>query len=207
MPRWNDAVLTRDELHRRKRQAVIREAGRAFSKQGFHGTSLGDIAKTLNVTKAALYHYVKSKHEILFECHKLEVDMANEALDLAKREGSTGLDTLTRFLDRYIESLTDEFGTCVVLTDINSLEAKDRKKIVTLRDAFAASLCEIVEAGIEDGSIVECNPRLANVFIMGAVNWISTWYSPDGELTGQVIAKAFVQFVVAGLARRETATT
>ena len=97
MARWNDAVLTRDEQYRLKRQAVIREAGRAFSREGFHGTSLEDIAKTLNVTKAALYHYVKGKHEILFECHKLAHDLGEEAIKEATEKGDNGLEKLTLF--------------------------------------------------------------------------------------------------------------
>ncbi len=49
-----------------KRNALLREAGREFKRNGFHKTSLEDIAKVLNVTKGALYHYVRNKHEILF---------------------------------------------------------------------------------------------------------------------------------------------
>ncbi len=200
--RWNDAVLTRDELYRLKRQAVIREAGRAFSKEGFHGTSLEDIAKTLNVTKAALYHYVKGKHEILYECHKLAHDLGEEAIDMARREGKSGLEKLTLFLRSYIETLTGEFGSCVVLTDIDSLRANDRDEIIARRDKFDRSFRAIIQEGIEDGSIRGCDPKLADLMIMGAVNWIPKWYSPDGERTGSEIAEGFVSLMVHGLDAR-----
>ncbi len=197
--RWNDAVLTRDEQYRLKRQAVIREAGRAFSREGFHGTSLEDIAKTLNVTKAALYHYVKGKHEILYECHKLAHDLGDEAIERAHIEGKNGLDKLVLFLLSYIETLTGEFGSCVVLTDVDSLRADDRRDIIARRDKFDQSFRGIIQEGIDDGSIRSCDPKLADLLIMGAVNWIPKWYSPSGARTGREIAEAFVAILVNGL--------
>lgn len=197
--RWNDAVLTRDEQYRLKRQAVIREAGRAFSKEGFHGTSLEDIAKTLNVTKAALYHYVKGKHEILYECHKLAHDLGDEAVDQAKQQGKNGLEKLTLFLTSYIETLTGEFGSCVVLTDVDSLRLEDRRDIIARRDKFDRSFRMIIQEGIDDGSIRHCDPKLADLLIMGAVNWIPKWYSPEGARTGREIAEGFVAILVHGL--------
>lgn len=199
MGRWNDAVLTRDEQYRLKRQAVIREAGRAFSKEGFHGTSLEDIAKTLNVTKAALYHYVKGKHEILYECHRLAHDLGDEAIDAARRDGKTGLEKLTLFLTSYIETLTGEFGSCVVLTDIDSLRTDDRNEIIARRDKFDRGFRAIIQEGIDDGSIRKCDPKLADLMIMGAVNWIPKWYSPEGARTGREIAEGFVALMVHGL--------
>ncbi len=199
MGRWNDAVLTRDEQYRLKRQAVIREAGRAFSKEGFHGTSLEDIAKTLNVTKAALYHYVKGKHEILYECHRLAHELGDEAIAVARRDGKNGLEKLTHFLTNYIETLTGEFGSCVVLTDIDSLRADDREEIIARRDKFDRAFRAIIQEGIDDGSIRKCDPKLADLMIMGAVNWIPKWYSPEGARSGREIAEGFVALLVHGL--------
>ena len=68
---WNDTVQTRDQQFNLKRTALLKEAARAFSSQGYHATSLDDVAKTLGVTKPALYYYIKNKQEILFECHML----------------------------------------------------------------------------------------------------------------------------------------
>ena len=74
---WNDTVQTRDQQFNLKRTALLKEAARAFSSQGYHATSLDDVAKTLGVTKPALYYYVKNKQEILFECHMLSQDLGD----------------------------------------------------------------------------------------------------------------------------------
>jgi AcrR family transcriptional regulator len=199
MARWKNAALNRDEQYRLKRRAVILEAGRAFNEDGFHATSLDEIAKKLAVTKAALYYYVKSKHEILFECHQLAHDLADEAIADARRSGRTGMDKLSHFLARYIENLTGEFGSCVVLADVNALQPEDRRRIVVRRDQFDRALRGMIADGIKDGSIRDCDPKLLGFLIMGAVNWIPKWFSPEGPMTGRAIAERFVDYIVAAI--------
>src|SRR6202008_2224110 len=75
MARWKNASQKNDEISGLKRDAIIREAGRIFSRDGFHNASLDEVARVLNVSKGTLYNYVRDKQEILFECHKLEKDL------------------------------------------------------------------------------------------------------------------------------------
>ena len=52
--RWTTVVPSQEEQYDLKRRALIREAGKAFSRKGFHNTSMNDAAEVLNVTKPAL---------------------------------------------------------------------------------------------------------------------------------------------------------
>lgn len=199
MTRWKNALLSSDELHKRKKDAVVREAAFAFSQKGFHGTSLDDIAKTLKVTKAALYHYVKSKQEILYECHVIALDLGDLALARVVNSDMNGRERLAHFLTQYIEMLAGELGSCAVLTDISALTDGDRAKILARRDRFDKTFRKMIVDGIADGSLAHCDPRMAGFLIMGAVNWIPRWYRPDGERTPKEIADHFVKMLFAGL--------
>ena len=53
---------TKEDIHGIKRRAVLREAAASFNHKGYHGTSLNEIAASLGVTKAALYHYFPNKN-------------------------------------------------------------------------------------------------------------------------------------------------
>ena len=79
MPRWKNEAQTDDALQRLKREAILKEAGRAFSQRGYHNTSLDDVAATLQVSKGTLYNYVRDKQEILFECHLVAIEMGKRA--------------------------------------------------------------------------------------------------------------------------------
>ncbi|MEO8559967.1 MAG: TetR/AcrR family transcriptional regulator [Rhodospirillales bacterium] len=202
MARWKAENLGSDQLYKRKRDAVIRQAARAFGEHGFHGTSLDEIAKALSVTKAALYYYVRSKQEILFECHTIALDLGDAALQEAMRTGRTGLERLSIFVKIYIEMLTGELGSCALLTDLSSLTADHRRKIIGRRDHFDIRLRAIIEQGIADESIAGRDTKLTGFLIMGAVNWVPRWFSGDGPRSGTEVAEEFVQMLAMGLAPR-----
>ena len=105
---WKDAVLSRDKQFAAKRSVLIREAARAFGQKGYHNASLDDVAQQLGVTKPALYYYVKSKQEILFECHMISSDVADRAVAYADEVQGTGLDRVVALCRRYLESLISE---------------------------------------------------------------------------------------------------
>ena len=49
------------------RTEILNTAAQIFSQKGYHGTSMQDIAISVNLQKASLYHHVSNKQEILFE--------------------------------------------------------------------------------------------------------------------------------------------
>ena len=63
----------------------------------------------------------------------------------------------------------------------NALEPGDRTKLVRQRDRFERALRALVKEGIEDGSIVPCDPKLAIFVILGALNWVPKWFKPSGS--------------------------
>jgi len=45
---------------------IFEAAAQVFRQKGFHGASMNDIAKSVNLQKASLYHHVSSKQELWF---------------------------------------------------------------------------------------------------------------------------------------------
>jgi AcrR family transcriptional regulator len=197
--RWNNLVKSPDEQYQLKRQAVIAEASRAFGHGGYQNVSLDEIAKSLNVTKPALYHYFKSKQELLYECHNLSMEIGDMALEKAMTTGKNGLEKLEKFLSIYIQAFASEMGASAVLREYNGMTPNDRKRIMARRRQFDLRLRGLIQEGIGDKTIAECNPKLAVFWFMGAITSIPSWYRLDGELSGSDIALAFVQFLVKGI--------
>ena len=49
-----------------KLEFILRSAAQIFADKSYHSTSMRDIARATNVSLAGLYHYCKSKEELLF---------------------------------------------------------------------------------------------------------------------------------------------
>jgi len=55
----------RDEMPEGERRArILQEAGALFVQRGYAAVSVGDVARAVGVTKAALYHHFPSKDEL-----------------------------------------------------------------------------------------------------------------------------------------------
>ncbi len=180
-----------------KRRAVIRAAGEAFRRRGYHNTSMTEIAKALGLSKAALYYYVKNKEEVLFECHLMVYEAMEEVLAVPHREEKNGLDYLTSVFAQLVTLLTRDGLS--LLTDVNSLSGESRDRVLAQRGAIERRITNIVNGGIIDGSIRQSDPRLTVFFFMGALNWLNAWYDPKGRVTGDAIAAHFAAQMRAGV--------
>lgn len=195
MAAWKDAVPVPSAQFDRKREVLLREAAASFNRRGYHGTSLTEIAKKLGVTKAALYTYVPSKEELLYYCHDSAMDSAIESLHKAQASAGTGLQRLTLTLRRYLEMMLGQEGGYVILLEENAMKPAHVRAIVKRRDQFEQGLREFVTEGINDGSVVRCNPKLAVFMMMGALNWSRKWYRANGSWSGAQIAHALTEML------------
>ena len=143
-PRWNNALAQAPDPRDLRKHALIAAAGRAFGVKGFHNTTLDDVAQALGVTKPALYRYVKNKHEILYECHRLAIGMAEQALEEARARAKDPLGALRLFVAGYIRQMTGELGTCVVLTEYYSMTQEHSEQIQRRRRVVDTGLRQLV---------------------------------------------------------------
>ena len=200
---WTNVVASQDEQYQLKRNALLREAARAFNKRGFHNTSLDDVAAVLGVTKAALYYYVRNKQEILYECHMMAYDLGDQALAHAREHGRDGLQRAGLVARRFVELFSGEMGRFAVLSEHDSLDPEQRAAVLARRDAFDRALRGFVEEGIADGSIRPLDAKLAVLTFMGAVNWMGTrWFRPDGPLSASELAAGIEDLFVAAIRSR-----
>ena len=192
---WKNVVLSQEQQFSLKRAALLREAGRAFSIRGYHNTSLDEVARTLDVTKAALYYYVKNKQEILFECHMMSLDLGEEALKFCEQNGRNGLDKVLLLVGKYVELITSEMGSFAVLGEFDALEQENKATIARRRDKFDRHFRRLISQGIADGSVRSVDPKMTVFFYMGAINWMTRWFKPDGQLVGEQIARQLVDLI------------
>lgn len=199
MPRWKNDSQTDNQIQSLKRVAVIKQAGLAFSKRGYHNTSLDEVAKMLQVSKGTLYNYVRDKQEILFECHEMALDIGERAFKFSKDHQGTGAEVLEATLCHYIEMLTEELGACGVLMEVDALRMEDREHIAKRRSVFEKNFVAIIQKGVKDGSMRRVDPKLAVFTFMGAINWMPRWFTPEGRLSGAEVARQMTNLLLTGL--------
>lgn len=185
-----------------KREAVLRAAVRMFNRQGFHTTSLDDVAASLGVSKPTIYHYLGNKDQVLLECVIRGVEQLRAAADAAHAVAGTGFDRLSEFLRRYAEIIMDDFGRCVIRTDDEQLSSESSARFRALKREIDQAMQALIAEGIADGSIAPTDVKLAGFTLAGALNWPARWHKPEGRLTPEEVAAQMVEILMRGLAPR-----
>lgn len=199
MARWQNDRNTSDQIRDIKRQAVLKEASRAFGRRGYHNTSLDDVARSLNISKGTLYNYVRDKQEILFECHKEALEIGDAAMEHAA-SAPDGAQQLRSAIVFYLERIAENLGACAALLEVDALRPEDRKAAVERRRGFETQISAMVERGIADGSLKsDLDPLLVVRTVMGAINWIPRWYDADKHAAPAELSRAMSGMLLDGL--------
>ena len=203
-PHWQ-AFSSRRRDRASKREAVLRTAAQMFLEKSYRRTSLDDVAKRLNITKPALYHYFHNKEDILLGCYASGTRLIEASLTEIAGHCGTGLEKVEAFIYSYANVMTVNFGRCVMRIDESDLSSKAREELRAYKRKIDRRLRSFIQEGIDDGSIAPCAPKIAAFSIAGALNWICMWYEPAGALTPEEIASQFARTLTQGLARNKRA--
>ncbi|MHC2437289.1 TetR/AcrR family transcriptional regulator [Bradyrhizobium sp. USDA 4451] len=190
-----------------KREAVLRTAVALFLEQGYHGATLNEVARRLNITKPALYNYFRGKDEILYECWSIGNELVDDCIAETSAGGGSGLDKLRKLIVRYAELMTEDYGKSLVRFDIRDLSEDNRKIVQTAKRRIDRAFRDYIAAGVKDGSVKPCDPKLAAFAIAGSLNWIGHWFQPGGELSGRAVAEEFAIRLTEGIAKATTQVT
>jgi len=189
------AKETRFEL---QRDRVLKAAASCFNQKGYSGTSLKDVSKILGLTDAALYYYVKNKEELVYLCYQRAADLGREAMQRGVQEGMTGLDQARLYIQYHVEIMVGDKGPVAIMSEIPSLKRAHRNEILDVSRKHSMGFEAILQTGIADGSIGECDVRMTGNAIMGAINWIPKWYHGDAK-TAKNLVGGFPGILTKGL--------
>lgn len=189
------AEETRFQLQRDK---LLKAAASCFNAKGFSGTSLKDVADQLGLTDAALYYYVHNKEELVYQCYLRAAELGKEAMDHARAEGQCGFDKAYSYIRYHVDIMVGDRGPIAIMSEVPSLKSAHRNEILKVSRQHSLGFEEILTAGIEDGSIRDCDVRMTGNAIMGAINWIPKWFHGDAA-AARKIRNQFPEILTRGL--------
>jgi len=183
-----------------KRRLLVSRAAQLFDEEGYHATSVEDVAEACGIRKPTLYHYFKSKDEILYAIHDEFIDMlvAREH-ERAKLELSAE-QALFEVAGDFMDLLATHRGHVrVFLEHYRELAEEPKAAIKRKRDLYEGSVRSIFERGAAAGEFREIDPRMCMLAFAGMCNWAYHWYDPAGRLSGRQVAFTFWDLFVRGL--------
>ena len=166
-----------------RRRELLDAAVRVFARNGFRAARVGDIAEEAGVAHGLLYHYFRSKDEVLETIFRETWQLLQADLERIEAAGVPLREQLRRFARIYLGSwlMTPELIAVLVREIARSPAVGNR--IDEVRVVFL-SLQRIIAAGRERGEVrADCDPQLAAWAVYGALEEILT-----GWVLGQLPA-------------------
>ncbi|MEV5502800.1 TetR/AcrR family transcriptional regulator [Nonomuraea fuscirosea] len=186
-------------------RAILRAAVELFNRRGYDATSMGDLAKELGLTKAAIYHHVTSKEQLLGQALDDALDELTAVVTEASREqaGVSAYQRLREVLRRSVEVLVAHQPSVTLLLRVRGnseieLAALERRR--WLDDRLAALVADAVAEGALRDTVP---PGLVSRLLFGMVNSLVEWYRPDGAYDLALVADAITAIAFDGLAKHE----
>jgi AcrR family transcriptional regulator len=179
-------------------ESVISAAVELFARHGFGSTSVQQVVEVAGVTKGAMYHYFRSKDDLLFAIYEQLLTMQSEHLRaIIARDLSTAEKLRAACVD-VIETSVDSLQELTVFFQSAHLLSEDRRKEVTQRrraynDEFAA----IIETGQREGIYRTDIPRAVLIaHFFSDVHYLSNWFSPDGPEDKTLVAEQLTDLFI-----------
>jgi TetR/AcrR family fatty acid metabolism transcriptional regulator len=183
---------------------LLDAAVRVFARNGFHGSRVGDITEEAGVAHGLLYHYFRSKDEVLETIFRETWAGLVSETERIEGSGVALREQLRRFARLYLGSwlLTPELIRVLVREVARSPDVGNR--VDEIGELFLA-LQRMIETAREQGEVrADCNGQIAAWVVYGALEEILTGWVlgqlPAGEADVERAVATIVDVTYAGLA-------
>lgn len=184
--------------------AILEAASRLFIERGFPGTSMGDIAEAMGVTRTAIYYYFRNKEAILNALTASITEMAGKMADetLAQQQDpALALRALVCQHAKLILSHPLQFR--VVERNEQHLSPALRKVAQASRRLLLSRFVTAIEAGIRAGQFRDVDPKVAAFSMLGMCNWGAWWFNPQGSMPLPHVIEAMADLALNSVVRGE----
>lgn len=188
-----------------RRAEILRAAGTLFRRNGYHATSMRQLARHLNLQGASLYAHIDSKEQLLREI----VDRAADAF-IASAESvpqdATPSGRLAAFVAGHLHVVENEIETAAVFFhEWTHLSDASRRHVIERRDTYQAHLKGIILAGVKAGQFHVPDVDVATLLTLSTLNWSYQWFDPRGRMSLDQLTQQYTNYVFGALGAREGA--
>lgn len=188
----NDPTMT--QLQRAPRAdnrlpKLLDEAARLFGAQGFHGTSIRDIVRAVEMLPGSIYYHFATKDLLLAAVYAEGVRRISERVTAAVEAKTDPWERLEVACIAHLEALLAENHYAQVVIRVQPTDVPAvASQLVGYRDGYERVFVELVAQLPVTRGVDRKSLRL---LLLGALNWTLTWYRP-GRDDPRAIAKRFV---------------
>jgi AcrR family transcriptional regulator len=177
---------------------ILTAAGHLITQKGYSGTSFQEIADKVGIHKSTLFHYFKSKEELLLRLVEKSVDEVNEELRKIANSKLKPQEKLRKIFDHQLTAMIYRHSDSVnaYLYELRHLSERNRRRYLRKRKRYE-SYCKKVIAEVKtEGYFNGLDTKIVTFGLLGMLNWVAKWYKKDGDKTIKEVSNIFYRMVM-----------
>lgn len=199
MSRAPTSSNTKPETEVGTRQLIVQHAIELFAESGYSNTSLDDIAARSGIKKPSLYHYIRTKEDLLYEIQLAFVDELLSEVNALLATASTAEEKVRACFRAVMRLIARrKLEMTILINETGPMSTKRLHKISSKRDELQRIFERAVSEGMDEGAFRELPPTLTALAALGSVTWAYRWYDARGVPPDEV-ADLFVDIVLHGI--------
>jgi len=198
----NNEIPSKNRVNEKHRQ-IARAAAELFIRKGFLRTTVREIAHASGISVGTLYHYAKSKEDILSWFQDFEMNFIQNTIEdvSASTPRIKPTEALCNALEKYFTQV-DMLQDMVVFwyQETRNLPSAQRSKLLRNEEVLAEMFKRIIKEGCECGefSVQDITLAANNIIILGDMWAFRRWLIGRNYTIAQYIEKQ-TDFVLHGL--------
>ena len=181
---------------------ILAAAARIFREKGYHGASIRDIADSVGLLKGSLYHYIRSKEELLARLFDGALEGTVRELEKIVAREATPSDRLREMVKTYVRAVTANLDAVgLYLREWRALPAPELARLRARRRAMRALFEDVIGEGMRKREFASADAKISALAILGMCNWLFEWYRPRGRLRPEALADELADRAVRSVSR------
>lgn len=181
----------------RTRRRILDAAAHVLSQKGYAGTRLSDVAEYAELQAPAIYYYFPSREDLIEEVMYAGIaDMRRhlqEAVDALPPETSP-IDKILAAVEAHLRHQL-ELSDYASASIRNAGQIPERLRARQLKEeaAYGRIWRRLFDEARAGGQLRDdLDARLAQLLVIGALNWCTEWFDPRRSSVDTVVANAQV---------------
>jgi len=161
-----------------------------------------DVADELGILKGSLYHYIRTKEDLLFWLlEDVHSDVEEILEEVAQAEGLNPIERIELYVRRQVLYNLDNLQRIsIYYHEMERLSADRLEHIVGHRKAHERFISGLIrDAQTEGMADKSLDVRVLANCLFGTIIWTYRWYKPNGRISRQSIADLCASFALRGI--------
>jgi AcrR family transcriptional regulator len=181
-------------------ERILDRAAELFWKKGYAATTTREIAASLGIRQASLYHHVASKENLLCKLCATSLEQLLQEVQSAVNKSNSPEAQIRLLVHAHLNTLL-KYRTrhALMLKELRALSGTCRRQVLGLRKRYEKLVLSILNDGQSVGAVrTDIPTKYLCLALLNILNWAVLWFRDDDALSSDQLAEIFARTYLQG---------